>query len=424
MAWLEQDRRTGIFQVVIRLVDGKLKRSLKTDNHKEATATLGTVEDTIIAIERGWIQVPDDVDLGEFLISGGKAAVKQKLQRQLTLSQLFERYFSSLPTDSLEVSTIKCMQIHERQLYDVFGKTYCLAKMSTTELQRFVERRSKAKGARGRPITAVTIKKPLITLRTVWNWGMKNDLINARFPHSGVKYPKLSEKPHFQTWQEIEQQIARGGISDSEEKDLWDCLFLTLSEIDELLSRVKANARHPFIYPMVLVAAHTGARKSEIVRSQVNDIDFAASSITIHERKRNQSMRTTRRVPISPLLDTVLRDWISKHPGGNSTFALDLELGRRKLRPEEITQMTRKVAHDHLKRTLAGSKWTNLRGWHVFRHSFCSNCAAAGVDQRIINAWVGHQTEDMVRRYRHLVPNQHQQAIRKVFGNVTNVKTA
>lgn len=39
------------------------------------------------------------------------------------------------------------------------------------------------------------------------------------------------------------------------------------------------------------------------------------------------------------------------------------------------------------------------------------------VDQRIINAWVGHQTEEMVRRYTHLIPNQQQEAIRLVFGS-------
>jgi hypothetical protein len=60
-----------------------------------------------------------------------------------------------------------------------------------------------------------------------------------------------------------------------------------------------------------------------------------------------------------------------------------------------------------------------LRGWHALRHSFCSNCAAAGVDQRLIDAWVGHTTEGMRRRYRHLLPNQERQAIQTVFGQET-----
>jgi len=64
---------------------------------------------------------------------------------------------------------------------------------------------------------------------------------------------------------------------------------------------------------------------------------------------------------------------------------------------------------------VGGSKWKVLRGWHLLRHSFCSNCALKGLDQRIIDSWMGHQTEDMRRRYRHLFPNQQQEASRTVF---------
>ena len=62
------------------------------------------------------------------------------------------------------------------------------------------------------------------------------------------------------------------------------------------------------------------------------------------------------------------------------------------------------------------SPWRVVQGYHVLRHSFASNCALKGVDQRIIDAWMGHQTEAMRRRYRHLFPEQQQEAIRSVFG--------
>ena len=57
-----------------------------------------------------------------------------------------------------------------------------------------------------------------------------------------------------------------------------------------------------------------------------------------------------------------------------------------------------------------------LKGYHVLRHSFISCLAAAGVDQRIIDDWTGHGTEEQRRRYRHLVPDIKQQAIAGVFG--------
>ena len=33
-----------------------------------------------------------------------------------------------------------------------------------------------------------------------------------------------------------------------------------------------------------------------------------------------------------------------------------------------------------------------LRGWHLMRHSFASNCTLKGLDGRMISAWMGHVT--------------------------------
>jgi integrase len=78
--------------------------------------------------------------------------------------------------------------------------------------------------------------------------------------------------------------------------------------------------------------------------------------------------------------------------------------------------LTLSEAHCHFKRTLKGSKWERIKGFHTFRHSFASNLANGGVDQRIIDEWMGHQTEEMRRRYRHLFPEQQRKAIDSVFG--------
>jgi site-specific recombinase XerD len=77
--------------------------------------------------------------------------------------------------------------------------------------------------------------------------------------------------------------------------------------------------------------------------------------------------------------------------------------------------ITNDQASHFFEKTFSKSKWQVLHGWHLFRHSFCSNCAAAGIEQRVINDWVGHQTNEMVRRYRHLFPNRQKEAIESVF---------
>jgi integrase len=50
------------------------------------------------------------------------------------------------------------------------------------------------------------------------------------------------------------------------------------------------------------------------------------------------------------------------------------------------------------------------------RHAFISACASKEIDQRLIDEWVGHQTDDQRRRYRHLYPNDQVEALRSVFG--------
>jgi integrase len=57
-----------------------------------------------------------------------------------------------------------------------------------------------------------------------------------------------------------------------------------------------------------------------------------------------------------------------------------------------------------------------VKGLHVLRHSMISCMAAAGIDQRIIDDIVGHTSEDMRKRYRHLTPAVKNQAVISVFG--------
>jgi len=54
--------------------------------------------------------------------------------------------------------------------------------------------------------------------------------------------------------------------------------------------------------------------------------------------------------------------------------------------------------------------------WHVLRHSFASNLASAGVDQRKIDRWMGHST-DVRLRYQHLRPEDQQEDIAVLYSN-------
>lgn len=420
MASLE--KRGDTYRIVFRFRGIKYSRALDTRNERDAEASRKRVEANLYDLETGRLIAPQGVDLLSLLLGDGRApqrpeavAVEPKRAEELTLAALFEAYFAKLPDGSLEASTIQSMKIHQRQLEKCFRKHFPIRSLTLTDLQDYVEKRSRDEGRNGRKVTAVTIKKAIVTLRTVWNWGRHHGLIEKPYPSKGLKYPKSREKPPFMTYAEVERRVKK--LGPAEAADLWECVFLTLAEIDALLAVVKERARQPFIYPMFVFAAHTGARRSEILRSVVDDLDFDANLITIHERKKSHDKRTTRQVPMSPLLRSVLQEWLAQHPGGDHTFCQKLVVIRSRKHRDAIQPLSVNEAHDHLRRTLTGSKWEKLHGWHVFRHSFCSNCAAKGIDQRVIDAWVGHLSPDMVRRYRHLLPDQQQTAINAVFGD-------
>ncbi len=188
---------------------------------------------------------------------------------------------------------------------------------------------------------------------------------------------------------------------------MWANLFLRREEIDELLEHVKKHAYKPYIYPMLVMAAHTGARRSELMRSRIEDIDLKKRIVVFRERKRQRNEHTTRSVPLSAFLAKTMAAWLKGHPGGE-TFYVE--------KSGVVQPVDKRDAHTHLVYSLAASKWEHVRGWHVLRHSFASNCAARGIDQRVIDSWLGHHTEEMRKRYRHHFPDQQQAALALVFG--------
>jgi len=176
---------------------------------------------------------------------------------------------------------------------------------------------------------------------------------------------------------------------------------------------------------------------------RLSDVDFEGGIITVREKKRSHSERTTRRVPLTSALSSTLREWVSNHPGGPWLFCQSGEVMRSKNRSRTtghqsgdgrartlggrmktirnregagINPITRDEAHDHLKRTMACSPWSVIRGYHTLRHSFISACASKGIDQRLIQEWVGHLTAEVHKRYSHLYPSVQAEAIKSVFG--------
>jgi integrase len=447
MASIHRDPHSGTYCIMFRFgrPPRQFRKSLKTADEKQAFSEKGRIEDFLRAIEKGHVTVPPEADFCQFVWSGGRLEDKPSVPKVLTLEGLFAQYEGALPPGTMEENSLATCRLHKSHLLRLLGAKQSAAALTTTDIQGYVNKRAKEE-YRGRVIQPVTIKKEVATFRAAWNWAAGHGLLAGPAPVRGVRYEKGNQKPPFMTWAEIENRVARGGLDPQEVEGLWDCLFLSRPEVEELLAHVKQKQTPPFVYPMFVFVAHTGARRSEMCRSRVEDVDFDGNRVRIREKKRDRSVKeTSRHMEMSTLLREVMREWLqSGHPGGPYTFCQGDLVPRSRTRSKTTGHrgegarattlkgrlagvrertgrpgpepLSKNVATDYFKRALAGSKWAVVRGFHVFRHSLASNLARKGVRQEVIDALLGHQTAEMRERYRHLFPEERQDAIEKVFG--------
>jgi integrase len=412
----------------------------------EAKAKAAQVDYLLMRLRQGLITVPSGTDILEFVRHDGippprapEDGPEVANPPEPTLGDLRDRYLETHGNGSLEAHTLKGIRRHFGHLVRSLGQSFRIRGLKLVDLQGYVDKRAKAKGRRG-PLLPTTIKKEIVTLRTAWKWGERMGIVEGRCPVDGLRYAKGDEKPPFQSRAEIERQLP--GLSKEKAAELWEVLYLTYDEVGRLLEHVKATAGHPWIYPLVATAAHTGARRGELLRMRLSDLDLTAGAVSIRERKRVHGSRTTRRVPLSSALTAILTVWLKAHPGGSFLFAQAATVVgsktrspktgyRSKDRPktekarraivrvrerQDLVQLTEDEARHHLQHTLAGSEWEMVRGYHVLRHSFVSACASKGVDLRMLQEWCGHMSPEMQRRYMHLYPSVQADAMKSVFG--------
>jgi len=180
---------------------------------------------------------------------------------------------------------------------------------------------------------------------------------------------------------------------------------LSDDEIKALLDAAK-ESEHPHLYPMVLIALTTGARRGEISGLKWADIDLANGRALLQQTK-NTDKRTLALVPqvIAELkkIQKVRRidtDRIFANPNN----------GKRTYPGFEVSWRTA--------RTKAGID--DFR-FHDLRHTFASRMAMDGRSLAEIAAALGHRTLAMVQRYAHLTDSHVQKAMEqtalKVLGD-------
>jgi hypothetical protein len=136
--------------------------------------------------------------------------------------------------------------IHMNHLERLIGPRQLVRAVTTDVLQTYVDARSKRKWHRG-PISHVTIEKEIGTFAAIWNlYAVPKAYVAVPAPTKGLVYQKAKAKSPFQTWEQIERAIRRGGLSQAEQDELWDSLYLSTDQIRQILDHVRQHARAPW----------------------------------------------------------------------------------------------------------------------------------------------------------------------------------
>lgn len=403
MASLEQ--RGKHYRVIFRLGGMKHHVSVNAADRKDAEACRVRLEENLRLVERGRLAVPEGADVGLFLLSDGRLERKVTVERSVRLEEMFDLYRTEFTEGAKEAITREMENIHLNHLARLVGGDTPVAAVTAGTVQEFVDARSKELH-RGHPVKPKTVRKAVATLRFVWNWAYRRGKVPTKFPEVELVFPKEKQPEPFRTYDQINAILARGGVDKRRERELWDGLFLDPEQVAQVLAHVRLKPNTKYLHPFLVTAAYTGARRSELFRARVEDFDFDAKHLLLREKKRSRDKETFRTVDLSPKVEAVVRAYFADgHPGGAVAFCS---------KPDRM--LTDGQAWKAFRTGVRGSRWHVLRGFHAFRHSFASNLAAAGVDQRVIDELMGHTTVEMQRRYRHLFPDQRRAAILTVFG--------
>ena len=164
--------------------------------------------------------------------------------------------------------------------------------------------------------------------------------------------------------------------------------FLTLDQLDQLLEACGS----PHLYTFVVLAAHTGMRRSETFNLKWADVNFKRAELTVRQTKNNEY----RIIP----MNKPVRDTLKKHPR-HITSELVMAHG----------DGTAYKGVDHaFHKALEKAGLPRIR-IHDLRHSFASNLVTAGVPLNVVQELLGHKDIHMTMVYAHLAPNAKRAAV-------------
>jgi integrase len=167
---------------------------------------------------------------------------------------------------------------------------------------------------------------------------------------------------------------------------------------------VPADILGPVLRLVILAAAVTGLRQSELLGLRWRDVDWDTQRIRVrnafvrgeHSNEGKSDLSTRRSVPMTDALGNELARW-----QGRTIFCTDGDLVFA--HPQLGTPLDRTKVTRRFKRACRDAGVPEIR-FHDLRHTFATRLAASGSPLRTIQEFLGHADLKTTQIYAHYAP--------------------
>jgi integrase len=162
--------------------------------------------------------------------------------------------------------------------------------------------------------------------------------------------------------------------------------------------------------PLLLVAAFTGLRSSELRGLKWSEVDLETYKLHVTQRADEfreigapKSAAGRRTIPFGPIVANTLKEWKLACPHGDLGLVFPNSEGTVIARMTIITGFIRAVRVAGVLDDTGSPKYTGL---HCLRHFYASWCIDRGLPPKVIQTHLGHTSITMTfDRYGHLFPD-------------------
>jgi len=160
-------------------------------------------------------------------------------------------------------------------------------------------------------------------------------------------------------------------------------------------------------YEIMAIIFYAGLRASEVTHLFPTDLDFNQGRILLRNKKidygdSDEIYRTKTKLhwfpPINDTLEAILKGWLKRREESKSPLLFPYIDGG----PISVDYLFKKMKVIMERANFAPDRIA--RPLHRGRHTFASEATIAGVEEKYIQAALGHKTNAMTRKYVHLSP--------------------